>query len=333
MPHSQSNTALASQLERNPIQELTQSVCQRYGWSSEITRDTDGYWAYRIIVGLDDCRIFVSSDNSSSADDDDGKKRGLRAAARAALDGLRLEIAQQEAKPTMELHQVFTQPIAVYDSADKRNWEYFWKHKPRVVGLDTEGNRIVPPVLVQIATSEYSILEVPIVRDNDRRCLSRDLERLLNDTTIVKVFCDNFDHCDKRCLGIYDPTRDWTQGHVVDLESIAAQWLGPTKTARGLARILSLIYCRDVLIRKPPTGKRFVNQAGIKTSHPSSGIRSFCLVEQGKAPPIRSLRDLTEGEIQYAALDAWCTLLAYTSFYNHAQSQTSPLVCILPNVA
>jgi hypothetical protein len=55
----------------------------------------------------------------------------------------------------------------------------------------------------------------------------------------------------------------------------------------------------DVLIRKPKGQGRFTK------------VGRFALIEQGKAPPLKSIDELTFEEKQYAALDAWCTLYAY----------------------
>jgi hypothetical protein len=166
--------------------ELDQSVCHRYGWSAEYEYVPNVGWVCTVTVGLNDRREFVSN-NMVSTD----PKAGKTAAATAALQGLREEIDRLESMPHRELSEVFTQPIPIYES-NRANWTYFWNHKPKIVGIDTEGNRSYPPILVQVATEDYCILEVP---SHD---ISKDLMRLLADQEIIKVFCDNLSHKDKK---------------------------------------------------------------------------------------------------------------------------------------
>eukprot|EP00977_Amphora_coffeiformis_P008613 scaffold1953_cov176-Amphora_coffeaeformis.AAC.31 len=279
---------------RNPIQELRQKLCQRYGWSDpEILADANDASVFHctVQVGVRDVRIFSGESPA--------------AAAQAALDGLRNLAEEQEGKLLQELHQVFPS-VPVYES-NQENWQWFWNHKPPAVGIDTEGNQISPPVLVQISTPEYCILEVP-----RRGRLSLHLQRLLNDASIIKVFCDNFSHRDKLSLGIHlnndgesSSILNMTSGPIVELEHLAALHLGKASTARGLARILTAAMGDDlaqVRLGKPPRSK---NQRW-------KDIGRFALIEQGKAKSLRRVADLTAREQQYAALDAWCTLEAFS---------------------
>jgi 3'-5' exonuclease len=310
-------------------QDLNQKVVQRYGWSARFEKEpfdnssndvnsSRSYWVAYVTVGLNDERKFVSDNHVSPADTMDGKKTGIASASKAALEGLNEEIARQEAKPKKELTQVFPlypagkqgdnrqKPLFLIKGSSQRNWDQFiWDHKPAVVGIDTEGNQCSPPILVQIATADAVLLEITSMLDNQ---LSENLKRLLADNTIVKVFCDNFAHHDKKSLGIHrhDHTgsheADYSQGPVVDLEALASAILGPTKVPRGLSRIVTLVMPElNVIIGKPPPskGERFKD------------ICRFAKIEQGKAPPITSFRDLSHKDRFYAAMDAWATLLAY----------------------
>jgi hypothetical protein len=277
-----------------PAQDLTQNVCHRYGWSAVIEKNDYVYWTCTVTVGIHDQRRFVSND--ASEDTIAGRKQGTAAASQAALDGLLEEIERQEAKPVKELTQVFTQHIDIYES-NQKSWDHFWKHKQSIVGIDTEGNQISPPVLVQISTDDYTVIEVP----RGGR-ISSHLSRLLSDESIIKVFCDNFGHKDKKSLGLADNIpADLTVGHIVELEDMAAKLLGPVKVARGLSRIVALAMPElNVHIRKPADAKgRFKN------------IGRFTWIEQGKAPRLKSMYDLSDEELRYAALDAWCTLQTY----------------------
>jgi hypothetical protein len=275
-------------------QEFNQKVCHKFGWSAQFDTDDQGNWCVDVTVGFDDKRHFVSNCKASTVTDE-GKKEGKEAVCQVALEGLQKEVEGQEAKPQLGLGEFFTQKIAIYNS-NQENWDYFWKHRPAVVGIDTEGNQKAPPVLVQIATDEYTILEIP------KSSISENLKRLLQDDRVIKVFCDNFSQHDKKCLdlGVF-PENDYTKGSILDLEAMAAELLGPVSVARGLARITTMCMPElNVILGKPRQAKKRF-----------SSIGRFALIEQGKMPPLRGLHDLTPNEKQYAALDAWCTLQAY----------------------
>lgn len=269
----------------NPTQRLYQKVLQKYGWSATFGQTEEGYWYVDVTVGYNDKRRFVASNERPNIT----RKDGIKAVSALALVGLDEEIRRQEAKPLVDLRQLFPQPILIKES-NEESWSYFWKNKPKAVGIDTEGNQIAPPALLQIATDEYVIMEAP--KDH----ISTNVHLLLNDQSIVKIFCDNFSHSDKISLGIYFPrSHVYISGHIVDLESIAAQKFGPLPVARGLAKISTLATPElDVRIKKS-----------------KSSIRRFVLIEQGKAPRLNSIWNLSQKELQYAALDAWATLQAY----------------------
>jgi 3'-5' exonuclease len=280
---------------RAASQILKQDVCQRYGWSWEMVEpstsdDTEEKeWRCTVIVGPKDRRTFVSNESKLHV-------------CQLALEGLKDVIQQEEAKPVVsDFADIFPEPVPVYES-NEENWDYFWRHKPTAVGIDTEGNGRSPPVLVQISTLDYCIIESP------RQHLSKNLQRLLTDTSIVKVFCDNAAHKDKKCLGLNADSES-----VVDLEALMAPIFGPVPTPRGLSRIVTLCMPElQVQIRKPPRNQRF-----------SSSVGRFILIEQGKRNPLESIYDLSPEELQYAALDAWCTLQAYQRLLALATASSS----------
>lgn len=288
-------------------QELQQKVCQRFGWSLVYTKLEDSRWKAEVVTGLlvsdgkEDNHKHTFITGESYEEDKEGKYE----VSKLALEGLAEDIAAREALPAMELTQVFAstlKDLPILDSQDPATWERFWNNPPNVVGIDTEGNKISPPVLVQIATMDYVILETP------QKSLSDDLVRLLKDDNIAKVFCDNFAHKDKVCLGLSvekDPLAH-TKPPIVDLESLSMKSLGPVKTARGLGRIVALTMPElGVRIEKPKVAKQ-----GMKARF--KNIARFAMIEQGKQKPLRGLSDLRQREQQYAALDAWCTLMVYT---------------------
>lgn len=296
-----------------------------------------------------------------------------------AIHGLQSMINEEEQKPLMSLQEFLSttqlggsttgistginttvplSTIPIYDSHDVRNWDYFWSHRPTVVGIDTEGNNCIPPIIIQIAvidinTNEtYCIIEAPKRKKSyhpkntssgtsstdhgastANATISNNLKRLLNDTSIVKVFCDNFSHKDKVVLGIHNATSsDVTNGQnnqsmygfqsepqtsVIDLECVMNEMYGPVKVARGLSRIVALTIAPNVQICKSSSPNTPSSTSPIATTNTASmgrwkNIKKFALIEQGKIKPITNIfRDLSPMELQYAAGDAYATLLVY----------------------
>jgi hypothetical protein len=358
-------------------QDFKQKVCQKYGWSAQFDVDTNGKWFVDVTVGLNDTRRYVAetvSDGASavphqqSAQQETGPKGndhksaedatkrqiklGIEEASRVALQGLKELIEQEESKPQKELCQVFHHvKIPIYDSLDPETWHYFWSNKPSLVGIDTEGNQHSPPVLIQIALDDYSILEVP-----QKGQISSNLYQLLRDQTITKIFCDSSNR-DKVSLGIDSSPQqedsvvssgeqhttttsqsssnsNGTSGldlpsSIVDLELLATQVLGPVKVARGVARITTLAMPElAVSIQKPKQGK-----GSLKGRF--SRINRYAMIEQGKAPPLKGLHELSHEEQRYAALDAWVTLQAYKRLQQlerQNKSKLSQLTTTVPSI-
>lgn len=292
----------------SPTQELQQKICQKNGWSYAFAKLSDNRWQVEVIVGLGGRWTY----QTETAIPDE--KEGKAAVASLALEDLRgyAESLYSSSK-TCDLIEAFSHELSgleILDSHDPRSsWDRFWKNPPSAVGIDVEGNQQRPPVLVQIATPTYVILEAPPPGER----ISVGLLRLLQDDSIVKVFCDNFAHKDKKSLGILPSTRipssarekqddDYTNPPIVDLESLAAQLLGPVQVPRGLSRLVTLLLedRQGVRIEKPKSSKGRLGNIG-----------RFAWIEQGKAPPLRGIADLSQKEKDYAALDAWCTLHVY----------------------
>lgn len=274
-------------------QELEQGICHRFGWSAHFELSEGGVWVVTVMVGLYERRLFVSDD--ASPDTKLGAKQGKRAAAELALAGLQDAVQRELDKPEKSLkdavHHLFDGTFIT------TSWDQFWKNPPTVVGIDIEGNLNSPPVLVQIATEKYVILEAP------RQELSHNLQRLIADDGITKVFCDGTSR-DKKSLGIENPV-DMTIGPVVDIEAVATKHMGPVKVARGLARILA-----SVMPELHFRVQKQTNSVKIKD------IGRFAKIEQGHAEPLQGIRDLTDEEQHHAAVDAWCTLLAWKQLQN-----------------
>lgn len=314
-PSSTTNAAAS------PTQRLQQAVCQKFGWSCVYRRndygDDAGTWTVTVITGVRKDQRFSSTTGEAFDDDKTGERNGKAAVSKMALEGrLRDEIVRMDSLPVQELTHAFASntTLNLLDSDRAVTWQRFWEHPPKAVGIDTEGNQISPPVLVQVAFGRGDvILETP------REALSEDLRRLLRDDSIVKVFCDNFAHKDKRCLGILpdkgrrdsekeeDGNSRYADPPIVDVEILAMQLLGPVKSPRGLGRLVTLTMPEmQVRIEKPKVARK-----GTSVKGRFANISRFAMIEQGKAKPLRGLEDLSRKEQTYAALDAWCTLLVY----------------------
>lgn len=287
-------------------QELENNVCRQFGWSARyfIVRSDDqtkdGCWAVKIKMGLDREKTFVSTDRSN--DSNKYRKQGKKAAALVALEGLHDDIQRELIKPIVGLKEAVGPLMAgtslrVCESSDEV-WNKFWRNPPDAVGIDTEGNALSPPVLVQIATDDKIILEAP-----NASGLSWNLVQLLFDDSIVKVFCDSRSQRDKKSLGLVPSVPGLVlplhtdNGPVVDIEVLADERMGAASVERGLSKLLALIM--------PELGVRVTKESGAKRL---KDIEIFVDIEQGLRPPLRSIHEITKEQQNYAALDAWCTL-------------------------
>lgn len=255
-----------------------------------------------VCVGIKDQRHFISEGlypNSTS-----GLKNGIEDVTQVAQEGLIEIIENEKKKPLTDLSDVFTNKINVYES-HPMNWNYFWNNRPEVVGIDVEGNKKSPPVLIQISTDSYTIFDYSL---NGK--ISDNVRMLLNDDTIVKVFCDSKAQQDKKALGLLRPNDKWCctfqnylTGPIVDLEVLGRELLGPTISERGICKLVSLSMPElEVRIHK---GER------------QKDIKRFVSIENGSSPRLQSMYNLSEKEQQYAALDSWCNLQVYKRFMKH----------------
>jgi hypothetical protein len=260
-------------------QTLNQSVCQKYGWGIRYGADqVTGNWVVDVFYAIGKCNRYTAPISFA-------EKKGKSAVSTIALLGLKEVIEEEEFKKIVSLSDIFPNPITIYDSYSQDCWERFWNDPPACVGVDAEGNQISPPVLVQISTESYTILEVPL---NGR--LSNNLQRLLETDSITKVFCDNFSNRDKKCLGLtieknednncmdaHTDTKSgdllFTKPPIVDIEVLALNLLGPAKVPRGLSKLISL--CMPELNAR-------IEKPGKSSKQRQKNIGKFALIEQGK---------------------------------------------------
>ena len=264
---------------------------------------------------------MFTSDNASRDTSKKATKEGHHAAAAVAIAGLSEEVALERAIPTVSLvvacGQHFVEHVRIVESNDY-TWGHFWADPPSVVGVDVEGNGQSPPCLVQIATSTTVILEAPMhmVKPDapeGRRLLSHNLRRLLDDDSIIKVFCDSRSQADKRSLGLSVPS-DMRVGHIVDIECISAERMGHGGSFpdRGLARIFSESYSLPC--------------AGVRVTKPGGygDIKRFARIERGHLPQLTSVWSLSKKEREYAAMDAWVTLVSWVHLTHDGTQELPP---------
>ena len=141
------------------------------------------------------------------------------------------------------------------------------------------------------------LLEIPNIHR-----LSDDMRRLLGDQSITKVFCDGTSGADRRSLEIVD------FDNYVDLEDITSSLVGATGVRRGLARIMNLAW--------PNPAVRVTKDTRDKES-----VLFFAAIEQGKKPRPKELDEIPNRVRRYAAMDAWCTMMAYHGLRQQARQQ------------
>ena len=191
-------------------------------------------------------------------------------------------------------------------------WEAFWASSPKVVAIDVEGSQQSPPALIQIATADLVILEAPI---HHTRALSPDLTRLLADDGVVKVFCDGPGGDDKKSLGLPPAVAAaagaMTAGPVVELEHLASDRIGNVGHQRGFAKILSTCHTSRL-------GARIAKDKGL------GPVFFFASIEQGFRAQLGGLHEIPRTIQEYAALDAWATLLAWVHLSHGAAESDRP---------
>ena len=300
----------------SPKQELEQGICGQHGWSSSYFQAPSSRWCVEVRwgVGPRNGRVFVSDDVSDGASKA-GVKKGHAAAAAVAIEGLRDIVYAANSKPTRSIEEAFGPWFdhSCLVMSGPEGWAKLWEINPTEVFVDVEGNQVTPPVLVQVCVSFHvssfgerhdrslCLLEMPNILG-----LSDDMRRLLGDPKITKVFCDGTSGADRRSLGIDD------SDNYVDLEDIASSLVGATGVRRGLARIMNLAW--------PNPAVRVTKDKRDKKS-----VLFFAAIEQGKKPRLKELNDIPERIERYAAMDAWCTMMAYRGLRQQAQHEGLPM--------
>mmetsp|Transcript_1356 Transcript_1356/g.5895 ORF Transcript_1356/g.5895 Transcript_1356/m.5895 type:complete len:311 (-) Transcript_1356:641-1573(-) len=302
----------------SPKQELEQGICGQHGWSSSYFQAPSSRWCVEVRwgVGPRNGRIFVSDDVSDGASKA-GVKKGHAAAAAVAIAGLRDIVYAANSKPMCTIEKAFGVwfDLTCVVMSGPEGWAKLWEINPTEVFVDVEGNQVTPPVLVQVCvpfrnvyddTTEQPhrslcLLEVPNVHG-----LSDDMRRLLGDQSITKVFCDGTSGADRRSLGIDD------SDNYVDLEDITSSLVGATGVNRGLARIMNLAW-PDPAVR------------ATKDTRDKESVLFFAAIEQGKKPRLKALDEIPDRIRRYAAMDAWCTMMAYRGLRQQAQHEGLPM--------
>ena len=298
----------------SPKQELEQGICGQHGWSSSYFQAPSSRWCVEVRwgVGPRNGRVFVSDDVSDGASKA-GVKKGHAAAAAVAIAGLRDIVYAANSKQTLTIEEAFGAQFdhTCFVMSGPEGWAKLWEINPTEVFVDVEGNQVTPPVLVQVCVSFHvsgeqhdrsmCLLEIPNIHG-----LSDDMRRLLGDQSITKVFCDGTSGADRRSLGIDD------SDNYVDLEDIASSLVGATGVRRGLARIMNLAW--------PNPAVRVTKDTRDKES-----VLFFAAIEQGKKPRLKELNDIPERIERYAAMDAWCTMMAYRGLRQQAQHEGLPM--------
>ena len=290
----------------SPKQELEQGICGQHGWSSVYYQQKGSMrWGVEVRwgAGPGNGHVFVS-DDVSDAGSKAGVKKGHAAAATVAIAGLRYIVDAANSKPTQTIEEAYG---AHFDSmcvvmSGPEGWAKLWEMNPTYVAIDVEGNQVTPPVLVQVCVSTVNggslcLLETPNIEG-----LSDDMIRLLRDDRIVKIICDGTSGADRRSLGI-DASDNYA-----DLEDITSSLMGATGVQRGLARILNLAWPHQpVRVTKDPKDKK--------------SVFFFAAIEQGKKPRLKGLDEIPDRIRRYAAMDAWCTMMAFIGLKQVAQEE------------
>lgn len=275
-------------------------LCGLIGWGRKLFYDAGAGWVAEVTCGLQEMyRVETLAHHPQTKK---GEKAGRAAAAEKAVKVLQPVAERALAQEPVALEDVFKQgvPMDILESCPS-TWSNFWnvvhelEDSQRAVGVGTEGNDGTGlPILVQIAIQNLVIIEFP------RACpdaqLSADLQKLLADESIMKVFCDSAKHRDIKALGL-----SHTSPGVVNLETVAAEKFGNASGLRGLATISGLLL-----------GMR------ISKGDPSAWME----IEKHDNP--RTLSDFSSKALRYAAVEAHCALRAWNEFNKLSKEQGKP---------
>lgn len=299
----------------SPKQELEQGICGQHGWSSSYFQAPSSRWCVEVRwgVGPRNGQIFVSDDVSDGASKA-GVKKGHAAAATVAIAGLRDIVYAANSKPKRTIEEAFGAQFdhTCFVTSGPEGWAKLWEINPTEVFVDVEGNQVTPPVLVQVCvfceqrSRSMCLLEIPNIWLGLLLGLSDDMKRLLGDPKITKVFCDGTSGADRRSLGIDD------SDNYVDLEDIASSLVGATGVRRGLARIVNLAWSNSAV-------------RVTKDTRDKESVLFFAAIEQGKKPRPKELDEIPNRVRRYAAMDAWCTMMAYRGLRQQAQHEGLPM--------
>ena len=302
----------------SPKQELEQGICGQHGWSSSYFQAPSSRWCVEVRwgVGPRNGRVFVSDDVSDGASKA-GVKKGHAAAAAVAIAGLRDIVYAANSKQTLTIEEAFGAQFdhTCFVTSGPEGWAKLWEINPTEVFVDVEGNQVTPPVLVQVCVPFRNVYDVTNEQPHRSLCLleipnihglSDDMRRLLGDQSITKVFCDGTSGADRRSLGIDD------SDNYVDLEDIASSLVGATGVQRGLARIMNLAW------PNPYT-------RATKDTRDKESVLFFAAIEQGKKPRLKELDEIPNRIRRYAAMDAWCTMMAYRGLRQQSRLSGLPM--------
>jgi hypothetical protein len=273
-------------------------------------------------VGPRNGRVFVSDDVSDGASKA-GVKKGHAAAAAVAIAGLRDIVYAANSKQKLTIEEAFgvTFDHTCFVESGPEGWAKLWEINPTEVFIDVEGNQVTPPVLVQVCVPFRNVYDVTNEQPHRSLCLleipnihglSDDMRRLLGDQSITKVFCDGTSGADRRSLGIDD------SDNYVDLEGIASSLVGATGVQRGLARIMNLAW------PNPYT-------RATKDTRDKESVLFFAAIEQGKKPRLKELDEIPNRIRRYAAMDAWCTMMAYRGLRHQSRLSGLPMTDKVPS--
>ena len=284
----------------NPTQQLEQGLLQKFGWVSEYSLTKAEGWI--VVVSCGQHGVFEFASNDHSPDSIKGRKIGRAAAAAVAVLGLQPIAALEAARQVIHAEQLYQCTFkGKVAQATPEQWVGFWSWRAAqglvaAVAIDCEGfppqDLGLTPMLIQVATDEMILMELP----GPQRQLSPDMQKLLSDNSIVKVFCDGT-RSDRRALGL--PTE--LSPTVQCIEDLANQAFGMSKVSRGLCGIASL-----VLEPRVTKGKSYL---------------SFFLKAQSGYMP-STLDAIPPQEALAAAVDAWLTLYAWRSLSGRTMSSS-----------
>lgn len=245
-----------------------EQLCSMLGWGRKLFHEAKAGWVAEVTCGVAETHRFETHDKLPRT-----KKIDKTGKATVAASAVEVEIVESGPKAW-----------ARFLASLKSN-----SAEGLAVGIGTQGNDGDGlPILVQVATKDIALLELPRAAG----AFSKELTRLLADASVTKVFCDSAARRDMKALGVCKDGSAPLGAGIVDLETAAAGVFGNSSASRGLGRIAGFVLGERIGKADPSAWADF----------------------EVKGTEAKNISEFADKARRHAAVEAHSTLLTWHAF-------------------